>query len=213
MACAMDLARASSLERDPLDLALQRELQPYERVLWKGKRIARISLGSFGIYLFAIPWTAFALFWTAMAFLGVHTGFDHEDTGGALIYAFPLFGTPFIVIGLGMLSMPFLPLFGADKTLLAVTDQRLIRLYLGRRLKTESARLVRTGRIERNERRDGSGTLKIETGSSYDSEGDRRTEHFEIGEVANVMMVEEVVRGAIERARPGALSSSASTRS
>ena len=67
----------SMVSGDPLDLALKRELRSGERVIWKGHQLARISAKAFGIYLFAIPWTAFALFWTMMASWGA-SEMQHE---------------------------------------------------------------------------------------------------------------------------------------
>jgi hypothetical protein len=197
----MDL---TAYEGDPLEMALQRELRRGERVLWQGRMLARVSPGHFGIWLFAVPWTAFALFWTAMAFSGVRS----FEGAGVLGYAFPLFGTPFIAVGLGMLSLPFLPLIGAKHTMFAVTNQRLIRIFLGgRRLWTKSVEGDRIGEIDRRERPDGSGTLQIAIGSHRDSDGDRVIDRFGIGEVADVMQVEQRVRQMIEetqRARSAA---------
>ena len=189
---------------DTLELALQRELRAGERVLWRGRRLPRVAWQSLGIWLFAIPWTAFSLFWTTMAFAGAQA---FEESAGVLGYAFPLFGTPFIAVGLGMLSAPFLPLFGARRTLFAVTDQRLLRIYLGRRLKTKSVGAGSIGPIERNERSNGSGTLKIVIGSHRDSDGDRQTDHFELGEVADVLSAESKVRELVDRTRRAAVSS------
>jgi hypothetical protein len=188
---------------DPLQMALQRELGTGERVLWSGRPLARVAWGGLGIWLFAVPWTAFSLFWTAMAFAGAQA----FDEAGPLGYAFPLFGTPFIAIGLAMLSAPFAPLFGASRTLFAVTDRRMLRIFLGPRLWTKSVPGERIGQIDRSERRDGSGTLKVVVGSHLDSDGDRRTDHFSIGEVDDVMSVEARVRELSERVRRGSLSS------
>ena len=122
-------------------------------------------------------------------------------------YAFPLFGTPFIAVGFAMLAAPFAPLFGAKRTMFAVTDQRLLRFYLGRRLKTRSVGAGSIGPIERNERSNGSGTLKIVIGSHRDSDGDRQTDHFELGEVADVLSAEAKVRELVDRTRRAELSS------
>ncbi len=196
----MDLA---GLEPDPLQLAMQRELRSGERVLWTGRPLARVAWSGLAVWIFAVPWTAFSVFWTVMAFAGAQA----FEEAGPLGYAFPLFGTPFIVIGLGMLSVPFLPLFGASRTLFAVTDQRLVRIFRGPRLRTQSIPGDRVGEIDRSERRDGSGTLRIVIGSHIDSDGDRRTDHFSIGEVENVMAVETRVRELSERTRRGVPSS------
>lgn len=173
---------------DGLSLALSRELQTGERVLWQGRPLKRVDLLSFSLYLFAIPWTAFALFWTAMAFAGVN-GSDDSDLSW-FAYAFPLFGLPFIGVGIGMLVSPFLPLFTANKTLFAVTDRRLIKLTLGRTLSSDTVPASRIGLIRRKERPDGSGILSIATRVGTDSDGNRTTESFLIGHVENVMQVE-----------------------
>lgn len=170
--------------QDPLELALDRELRRNERVLWQGKQIARISPKGFGMYFFAIPWTAFALFWTAMASLGAS---EMDDGAGPLAWAFPLFGLPFILIGLGMLSVPFLPLFMKGKVLFAVTSERVLKLTLRRSLDVKSVPARRIGQIERSERRDGSGSLRLAVSIGTDSDGDSQTEHFEIGEVPDVL--------------------------
>ena len=91
--------------RDQLELALERELEAGERVRWKGRGMLQEALTRFALYLFAIPWTAFALFWTAMAWSA--TG-AMDENAGFLSYAFPLFGLPFIAVGIFMLATPFL---------------------------------------------------------------------------------------------------------
>ena len=169
---------------DGLAMALARELRSGERVLWQGRQLARVSKKAFGIYLFAIPWTAFALFWTAMASFGASA---LQSETGFLSWAFPLFGVPFVVVGLAMLSAPFMPLWRKGKVLFAITDQRLIELKLGRSLDIKSVPARRIGMIERNETRDGSGTLKIAVKVGTDSDGDRHTEYFELGEVNDVL--------------------------
>lgn len=175
---------------DPLDLALKREMRSAERVLWQGRQLARVSSKGFGLYFFAIPWTAFALFWTAMAGWGASE--MQEDTG-FLSWAFPLFGLPFILIGLAMMSAPFLPLFNKGKVAFAVTNQRLIRIRLGRKLDVKSVPARRIGHIERTEGRDGAGTLKIAVSVGTDSDGDRHTEYFELGEVQDVLRAHDEV--------------------
>ena len=173
----------SMISGDPLDLALKRELRSGERVLWEGRQLARISGKAFGIYFFAIPWTAFALFWTMMASWGAS---EMQDETSFLSWAFPLFGVPFILIGLGMLSTPFLPLLQKNKVLYAVTSQRVLRIQVGRKSEVKSVPARRLGMVERSEGRDGRGSLKIAINVGTDSDGDATTEYFEIGEVEDV---------------------------
>lgn len=199
----MDASGYTDYSQDSLSMALGRELRTGERVMWQGRPIRRLSLKSFGMYAFAIPWTAFALFWTAMASLGA--GSVAEKDVGLLAWAFPLFGLPFVLIGFGMLAIPFAPLFYSGRVLYAATNQRLIELTLWRSLNVKSVPARRIGMIDRNERRDGSGTLKIAISIGTDSDGDKTIEHFKIGEISDVKRVHELIaeigRRAIEDRR------------
>ena len=188
----------------PLDLALLRELQPGERVLWQGRPLPRVLLKGFAVYLFAVPWTAFSLFWTVMATGGALAGWD---TMGPLGLAMPLFGLPFLAIGVGLMAVPFAPLFAGDRVAFAVTDRRLLRFVLMGRLRTQSVPGGSIGRFDRTERSDGSGTLSIDIGTWVDTDGDRRIRRFDIGEVADVMAVERQVRAMQDAVRGSAVSS------
>lgn len=165
-----------------LSLALARETAG-ERVLWQAGRIARIDPKTFGIYVFAVPWTAFALLWTTLAAAGAGAAFG---SAGPLAWAFPLFGLPFIAVGLAMMAMPFYGYYTAAKTLYAITDRRLVRLTLGRSLKIESVPGERLGPMQRSERPDGSGSLSFAVGIGTDSDGDRMTERFAMDDVPGV---------------------------
>jgi hypothetical protein len=79
---------------------IDRELEREERIDWiEMPQRVFFTPAATAAFLFGIPWTAFALFWTAGAagfkFPVFNQGFD----------LFPLFGLPFILIGLGMLSL------------------------------------------------------------------------------------------------------------
>lgn len=188
---------------DALDLALARELHRAERILWQGRPLRRVQLGHFGIWLFAVPWTAFAAAWMTFATAGAQA--SQEGEFAVVSWVFPLFGVPFVLVGLGLMAIPLCPLYGARRTIFAVTDSRMIRLRLGRTLNSETVAAERVGTINRVEKSDGSGTLKIATGVGRDSDGDPKIETFSIGEVSNVMEAEQAVRKMIERApRPAA---------
>lgn len=177
--------------RQRLDLALHRELRVDERVVWEGMKLARTEFEGFGLYLFAVPWTAFAIFWTVMAAIGV--GATETDDAGALKWAFPLFGTPFILIGLAMLSAPFASYLQRGRILFAITDQRILRIGLARKLDIRSVPAERIGQIERREYPDGTGSLKLAVRVGKDSDGDLQVDHFDLGRVANVMAANRAV--------------------
>lgn len=181
---------------DPLVPLLQQELDIGERLRWHGRpRENAVKWAAFGIWLFAIPWTAFALFWTYMAWSGVDSMSDDDGPGGILKYAFPLFGVPFIVIGLGMLAAPLLGLFAKSERIHGITDKRIITLTSAKgvvRVKSLQARHI--GPIERWEGKHGRGKVSIETHSSQDSEGVRKTETVNLIGIVDAARVEEYVR-------------------
>ena len=102
---------------------LNSELRRDEVLKWVAQPISsQLVKSSFWLWLFFIPWTAFSLFWTAGA-----SGFHWPDWGNLGAYSlFPLFGLPFIFIGLCGLSTPFWIQNKAKKTVYAVTNLRLL---------------------------------------------------------------------------------------
>ena len=111
-----------------------------------------------------------------------------DDSGpGVLAWAFPLFGVPFLVVGFGMLAMPFMPLLQRGRVLYVVTGQRVLKLTLWRELVVNAVPANRIGLRERREQHDGTGTLRLAVKIGKDSDGDARTEFFELGPVADIM--------------------------
>jgi len=87
----------------PKDLKqyIENELEAEEKIFWSEMPIkCFFTPKATGLFLFGIPWTAFALFWTAGAAFGTSQA---EESGPFIL--FPLFGLPFILIGFGMLSV------------------------------------------------------------------------------------------------------------
>ena len=82
----------TALPLDPnTERLLAAELRPGENILWQSSSDPRRSFRmGMVIMLFAVPWTAFAVFWMVKA-----------SQGGAF---FALFGVPFVLIGCAMLS-------------------------------------------------------------------------------------------------------------
>lgn len=180
--------------------ALERELGAHESVRWHGWQLGKVDPRHFMIYLFAVPWTAFALMWTLLA-----TSAVGAPGIGLVGLAFPLFGLPFIAVGAWMLSRPFMPLWERGRVLYVVTDSRVLKLALGRALTVKTVPAERIGLAERQESRDGSGTLSLAVKIGRDSDGDRQTERFAVGPVADVLGAQSAVN-AIAR---GGLAASA----
>ena len=182
------------------------ELEPGERVVWAEqpdpKRYAR---GSWGIVLFGIPWTAFSVFWIAMAsgmmWMGVNAGGGPPAVIGV---CFPLFGVPFVLIGLGMLSAPYWARRYAAGTVYAITDRRAILFATGFRSRTvksyQPAELTRISRVERD---DGSGDLILEEYGYRDRDGDRRSGRQGFMGISDVKEVERLIRALAAKAETG----------
>lgn len=177
-----------------LDTALRRELATDERILWSAQPRASRLKGGLSIWLFAIPWTLFALFWESMTLL---PWLAETKTPDGITWTFgiimSIFGLPFIVIGFWMLWQPLRAMKLARRTAYALTTRRLIRLIDGRKRELHSVLIDQIGPINRQEARDGTGHLRIETHSRIDSEGDRTTERFEVLGVPGVARLERLI--------------------
>jgi len=98
-----------------------RELYSDEEIKWLGMPKPRFfTTYSKGAFLFAIPWTAFALFWVAGA-----AGFEIPDFQDGFDL-FPLFGLPFVLLGIWMLMTPLFTYRNARRTLYMITDRRAV---------------------------------------------------------------------------------------
>jgi len=191
-----------------LDPAVQRALRestPGERILWAGQPEGRRMTMAFALWLFAIPWTAFSLAWEAMALIPLLSGSisgTKAPSGMMLVFGivFPLFGLPFVAIGFWMLWQPIAAVRRARRTVYALTDRRLIEVIVGAATSVKSVMLDRIGPIERSAGPDGWGTLRVQTGSHVDSDGDRITDRFEMIGIPDVVGLErrilELQRGS-----------------
>lgn len=200
--------------RLPLDLdaRVRSELASGEQLLWVGQpRPGRMARSSIPIVLFGIPWTAFAVFWTVMAsgiwFAAGPAQVNNAAGPGvffsAVFACFPLFGLPFVLVGLGMLSSPYWLYRQAKRTFYALTDQRAIIWEAGwwNSLEVRSYGPVELTRITRKEYADGSGDLVFEETIHFgrNTDGHRTTSttrHGFIG-IENVRKVEELLRKAL----------------
>jgi|LNFM01.1.fsa_nt_gb hypothetical protein len=182
--------------------AVNREF-PGERILWAGRPSAtRTFLVSLLIWLFAIPWTAFSLGWVWMAFGGWRSGKLPKD-GMETIFGVvvPLFGLPFVLVGLGLMALPFLAWLSARRTAHVVSDNRLVTLRIGRKLKVKSYVLAAVARTERTEWRDGSGTLKVVAGYFRDSEDCTKEQIEMLYGIPEVRKVERLLMAQMVRDR------------
>lgn len=195
-------------EHDP---RLAAELEPGERVVWAGRPLVRLLTGpSIGIVLFAIPWTAFAVFWISAAAWGTwFGGGSGQPVASGPFVAFPLFGVPFVLIGLGMLSTPYWSMRAARRTLYALTERRCIvwKGKFGGSIAVTSYRADVLRSMSRTQRRDGSGDLvfvKSITIRNRHSSTDTAAQPEGFLSVANVAELERLVRLTLLEGGPGA---------
>ncbi|REJ78186.1 MAG: hypothetical protein DWQ47_17770 [Acidobacteria bacterium] len=173
------------------------ELEIGERVVWSGMpRPAFFTPSSTGAFLFGIPWTAFAVFWTVMA--GAGTWFT---TGFSVFSLFPLFGIPFILIGFGMLSAPVFSYTRSRKTAYVITDRRAISFEGGRSTVIRSFPPEKLTSIYRNEKRNGFGDVIIDYKQWRDSDGDRQSEQLGFMRIPNARDVERLLKDLGRRAK------------
>ncbi len=147
------------------------ELASGETLLWAGQP-APSRMAKMGIVpmLFGIPFTAFALFWTAMAggmALLFHGVGSRVPGGGALAAPFtffsffPLFGLIFVAVGASLLLSPLWLSLKAGRTVYAVTNQRVV-LWTGNLWGGPTVRSLSPAQIGdrmRTQGTDGSGDL------------------------------------------------------
>jgi hypothetical protein len=174
-----------------------------EHLIWAEKPDVKTAFFlSFGIWIFAIPWTAFALFWESMVagpvvldWLGYEVGGTKPtgNVGQSMMWVMGLFGLPFVLIGLGMLSAPFWVLRKGSQTLFVLTSKRLSILSGSRTITIVSIRPEQIVSTSRKEGPDGRGTLTLHQGFGRDSDGDRIEHKTELGVIRDVRRVEQMV--------------------
>lgn len=159
--------------------ALQRLTREFagEPILWAGQPSPRLAFWKSAlIWLFAVPWTAFAFAWEGIAlaaFFASEPGQKPEGVGAVLVWVFPVFGLPFVLIGLWMLARPFLEVRKARRTVHILTESRLVTAELGPSISLTSLPPSRIVEITRKAGPAGSGTLSLSLGQFRDSDGDR----------------------------------------
>jgi hypothetical protein len=137
----------------------QAQLEAGERLLWYGRPDPkRQLLGSLVVLLFGVPWTAFALFWTAAA-----SGLFWSDMGIGWHSLFALWGVPFVLVGFGMLSSPYWLYRKTQRTVYALTSRRALIISGTRTRKIQSYTARDIGIIERSERANGKGDVMFAT--------------------------------------------------
>jgi len=150
-----------------------------EPVLWAARPDPGVAFRKATvIWGFAIPWCAvtFTIFgiMTAVALFG-KTPVSQVTAGQFVsLVAGLIFTGSFVLLGLVMLAAPFWAQSCARRTVYAMTAKKLLTIEMRANgaNKVTSFAPQSVVRLERSERRDGSGTLKMVLGYTKDTDGD-----------------------------------------
>lgn len=175
-----------------------------ERILWAGQPSpAQAFRKNTMIWFFAIPWTAFSLLWEGSAFVMLFGDQARAPgiAGWAPALVFPLFGLPFVLIGLGMMATPFWRARKARSTIHVLTDKRLVTAIAGRSLSIESIPPGRVISVLRQEGAEGFGTVSLSLGGYRDSDGDLVEKNVQLLGVPEARALETHLLALMEQGR------------
>ncbi len=161
-----------------------------ESVVWSGQpNPTRFAMQRLPIFIFSIPWTAFAVFWVYAA-SGFQFPPDFSNGGFAF---FPLFGVPFVLVGLGLMLSPVYAYINAFKTIYIVTDKSIRILKNGGTKKVEIYTASDIEKIERKEKSDGSGNIIFSHNTSFTSKGNIQRTPIGLYGIPDVRTVEQYI--------------------
>lgn len=147
-------------------LRAQSELQSGESLLWSGTASAgRSAISALPVAFFGIPFAGFAFFWMSMAYRGTsHLASSHNAFASGF-RVFPLFGLPFLVIGLGIVLSPLWVFLKGRNGVYAVTNRRVMLITGTNTRAVKSLLPADIAEVDHRERPDGSGDVLIRTNS------------------------------------------------
>ncbi len=181
-----------------LAMILERELEPKERVVWLGQPdVVRYLMRHIGIFLFGVPFFAFAVIWIVSA-----TSMARRVPGRSPFPWLPLlWGGMFVSFGSFMLLSPLWAWWVARHTLYVVTDRRAILIEAPWRRRIQTFAGERLLNLIRVEDRYGRGDIILERLPIRGSRG--RTTIQETGFIGldDVKHVELLMRATTDRGR------------
>lgn len=140
-------------------MIMQKELDSSERLLWSGTPKQGLTFKGSDAFMipFSLLWGGFAIFWEYMA-LTMAPKAQNAPDGFALL--FPLFGIPFVVIGLYMIFGRFVyDSMKRKKTFYGLTDQRAIIVSGVFRKNVKSLNLKTMSDVSLSEKANGHGSI------------------------------------------------------
>ena len=144
-----------NVNRD-VEMVLQEEMEPRERLLWSGQPRQGIVLRASDIFMipFSLLWGGFALFW------------EYSVIASDAPLFFALFGVPFVLVGLYVVIGRFyVEAKQRENTIYGVSTDRIIIMSGLLQRKVKSLILRTLSDVSVSEFRDGSGSIAF--GSSF----------------------------------------------
>ena len=180
-------------------LRAQSELQPGESITWAGTADARrAAMTALPATLVGIPFAAFALFWMTTA-LHASRGFSHASNAFAKSFTiFPVFGLPFLLVGVGIVLAPLWAYLKGRNTVYAVTNRRVMIISGDNSRSVRSYTPADIVAVEHRERPDGSGDVLIRTNPATRSSNSVQVNVGWIVSLCGVPNVKEVARQVLE---------------
>jgi hypothetical protein len=146
-------------------LRAQSELQSGESLYWTGTADpGRAALGALPAAIFGIPFAGFALFWITQAYhatSAMSKSSHNAFTSGFQV--FPLFGVPFLLVGVGIILAPLWAFLRGGSTVYAVTNERVMVITGTSTRSVKSFTPADILSVEHRERPDGSGDIVLVT--------------------------------------------------
>jgi hypothetical protein len=183
----------------------QSELQPGESLYWTGTADPRrAAFAALPASLFGIPFAGFALFWINGAYRGTQHLAKSGDSFTHAFSFFPLFGVPFLLIGLGVILAPLWVYLKGLSTVYAVTNQRVMIITGGSSRSVKSCTPTDIVSVEHRERPDGSGDVLIRTTAQTTTKNSVSQVTLGLFGVSNVKEVARQVMNLHTQQRPAA---------
>jgi hypothetical protein len=158
--------REDAMNSGDVQLCAQSELQGGESLLWSGPADpGRSAMSALPAALFGILFAGFAFFWMSTAYRGTHNAANHHNALASGFSVFPLFGLPFLVIGIGMTLAPLGVYLKGRNGVYAVTNRRVMLITGTTSRSVKSIIPSDIAEVDHRERPDGSGDVLIRTNS------------------------------------------------
>ena len=138
---------------------IQKELGPHEKLIWAGKPKQGIMFRSNDIFLipFSIFWMGFVIFWEITA---ITTALNAPEKGESAAFILPIFGIPFVIIGLYFVFGRFIIDAKRRKnTYYGITNERIIIISGLFRKKIKSLNIKTLSDISLTEKTNRYGTI------------------------------------------------------